>query len=68
MKDADWVRLNQIISQTIRDDLNLYIKDMVEKSYLDSMNVSVIKLKDVYESICNSYGTMVKDIRKELTP
>ena len=36
MKDADWVRLHQIIGQTIKDDLNIFINEMVQKSYLDS--------------------------------
>lgn len=67
MKDADFVRLNQIITQTVRDDLNVFIKQMVERSELDTMNVTTVKLRDVYECICDAYGNIVKDIRKELT-
>lgn len=68
MKDADFVRLNQIITQTVRDDLNVFIKQMVERSELDTMNVTTVKLRDVYECICDAYSNIVKDIRKELTP
>lgn len=68
MKDADFVRLNQIITQTVRDDLNVFIKQMVERSELDTMNVTTVKLRDVYECICDTYSNIVKDIRKELTP
>ena len=68
MRDADFVRLNQVITQTVRDDLNIFIKDMVEKSQLDAMSVSTVKLREVYESICDCYSKIVKDIRRELTP
>lgn len=66
MKDSDWVRLHQIIGQTIKDDLNIFINEMVQKSYLDSDQVSVVKLRDVYESICNNYDTIIRNIREDL--
>lgn len=66
MKDADWVRLHQIIGQTIKDDLNIFVNEMVQKSYLDSDQVSVVKLRDVYESICNNYDKIIRNIREDL--
>ena len=66
MKDADWVRLHQIIGQTIKDDLNIFINEMVQKSYLDSNQISVVKLRDVYESICNNYDKIIRNIREDL--
>lgn len=66
MKDSDWVRLHQIIGQTIKDDLNIFVNEMVQKSYLDSDQVSVVKLRDVYESICNNYDKIIRNIREDL--
>ncbi len=67
MKDTDWIRLHQIIGQAIKDDLNIYINEMVQKSFLDSNQVSVVKLRDVYESICNNYDKIIRDIREDLS-
>lgn len=66
MKDTDWIRLHQIIGQAVKDDLNIFINDMVHKSFLDANQVSVVKLRDVYESICTNYGKIIKDIREDL--
>ena len=66
MKDSDWVRLHQIIGQTIKDDLNIFVNEMVQKSYLDSDQVSVVKLRDVYESICNNYDKIIRNIWEDL--
>lgn len=66
MRDSDWVRLHQIIGQTIKDDLNIFVNEMVQKSYLDSDQVSVVKLRDVYESICNNYDKIIRNIREDL--
>lgn len=66
MKDTDWIRLHQIIGQAIKDDLNIFINEMVQKSFLDSNQVSVVKLRDVYESICNNYDKIIRDIREDL--
>lgn len=66
MRDSDWVRLHQIIGQTIKDDLNIFVNEMVQKSYLDSDQVAVVKLRDVYESICNNYDKIIRNIREDL--
>ena len=55
MKDTDWIRLHQIIGQAVKDE-----------SFLDANQVSVVKLRDVYESICTNYGKIIKDIREDL--
>lgn len=66
MKDTDWIRLHQIIGQAVKDDLNIYINDMVQKSFLDADQVSVVKLRDVYESTCDIFDRIIKDIRGDL--